>query len=200
MLEVKMPQVFPASYQNNTRVMIFVDGENLSIRFKSFIDSEKLEKLETHIGYEEDVYVWSPFLNLSNHSVCAIVRIFYYTSLKGDDDKLTMVFDALKALGVTDPKVFKKKPNNKTKRVDITLATNMLSHAYNNNFDIAVLVAGDEDYIPLVQELKHCGKQISLWFLEDGLSKALKRECDHFFDMKKIFLTKGDLLLQYSYT
>ncbi|MCX5848343.1 MAG: NYN domain-containing protein [Deltaproteobacteria bacterium] len=195
-----MPKVFPASYQSNARVMIFVDGENLSIRFKSFIDNEKLEKLEKHIGYEKDIYVWSPFLNLSNHNICAIVRIFYYTSLKGDDDKIRSIFDALKSLGVTDPKIFKKKPNNKTKRVDITLATDMLSNAYNNNFDIAILVAGDEDYIPLVQELKHCGKQISLWFLEDGLSQSLKRECDHFFDMKQIFLTEGNLLSQYPYT
>jgi uncharacterized LabA/DUF88 family protein len=195
-----MPKVFPASYQNNARVMIFVDGENLSIRFKSFIDSEKLSKLKDHIGYEKDVYVWSPYLNLQNQSACAIVRIFYYTSLTGDDKKLTSVFDALKALGVTDPKVFKKKPSKKTKRVDITLATDMLSHSYNNNFDIAILVAGDEDYIPLVQELKHCGKQVSLWFLEDGLSQDLKRECDNFFDIKKIFLTEGDSLLQYSYT
>ncbi len=120
--------------------------------------------------------------------------------MRGDDNKLTSVFDALKTLGVTDPKVFKKKPNNKTKRVDITLATDMLSHAYSNNFDIAILVAGDEDYVPLVQELKHCGKQVSLWFLEDGLSQDLKRECDHFFDIKKIFLTKRDLLFQYNYT
>jgi len=194
-----MPKVFPASYPDNARVMIFVDGENLSIRLRSFIESEKPGKLEEHTGYEKDVYVWSSFLNLQNQGACAIVRIFYYTSLRGDDNKLASVFDAIKALGVTDPKVFKKKPNNKTKRVDITLATDMLSHAYNNNFDIPILVAGDEDYVPLVQELKHCGKQVSLWFLEDGLSQDLKRECDHFFDIKKIFWTKDDVLLKYSF-
>ncbi len=56
-IEVKMPKVFPASYPDNAKVMIFVDGENLSIRFKSFIESEQLDKLEDHIGYEKDVYV-----------------------------------------------------------------------------------------------------------------------------------------------
>jgi uncharacterized LabA/DUF88 family protein len=190
-----MPKVFPASYQDNARVMIFVDGENLSIRFKSFLKRKNIDQWEDHIRYERDIYVWSSFLSLTTRSACPILRIFYYTSLKGDAEKLTEVFDALKSLGVTDPKVFKKKPNDRTKRVDITLATDMLSHAYNNNFDIAILVAGDEDYVPLVQELKHCGKQVCLWFLKDGLSPDLKRECDHFFDMEEIFLHNKDSLM-----
>lgn len=194
-----MPKVFPASYPCDSRVMIFIDGENLAIRFKHFIESCSLDSLEDHIGYKPNIYVWSPYLNLGNQSICPILRIFYYTSLKGDKEKLTEIFDALRKLGVTDPKIFKKKSNNRTKRVDITLATDMLSHAYNNNFDIAILVAGDEDYVPLVQELKHCGKQVCLWFFEDGLSLDLKRECDHFFDIKKIFLTNNDLLSKYVY-
>ena len=75
MLEVKMPKVFPASYPDNARVMIFVDGENLSIRFKSLIESEDIDSLEDHIGYESDIYVWSPFLNLQNQRVCAVVSL-----------------------------------------------------------------------------------------------------------------------------
>ena len=194
-----MPKVFPASYPNNARIMIFVDGENLAIRFRSFIEKEGLSELQDHIGYEKDIFVWSSFLCLRTQSVCAIIRIFYYTSLKGDDKKILSVFDSLKKLGVTDPKIFKKKKDNRTKRVDITLATDMLSHAYNDNYDIAILVAGDEDYVPLVQEIKHCGKQVSLWFLENGLSPFLKRECDHFYNMHKAFITESNLLRQFTY-
>jgi len=68
--------------------------------------------------------------------------------------------------------------------VDITLATDMLSHAFNDNYEVVVLVAGDEDYVPLVQEVKRTGKQVALWFLQDGLSRHLKRECDFFLDLQ----------------
>lgn len=194
-----MPKVFPISYPDNARVMIFVDGENLSIRFKAFIKNEGIEKLEDHIGYEPDIYVWSQFLSLQTQFICAIIRIFYYTSVQGDDKKIISMADSLKGLGVTDPKVFKKTKGKRTKRVDITLATDMLSHAYSDNYDIAILVAGDDDYVPLVKEIKHCGKQVSLWFLENGLSPSLKRECDLFFNMKKIFVTETNLLRQFTY-
>lgn len=193
-----MPTVFPASYPANARVMIFVDGENLSIRFKSLVETEKMGPLQDHIEYVEDVYVWSRFLNLRDQSQCAIIRVFDYTSLRGDDAKITETFDVIKGFGVTDPRVFKKKSNNRTKRVDITLATDMLNHAYSDNFDIAVLVAGDEDYVPLVQEVKHRGKQVSLWFLENGLSPDLKRECDSFYDLKAMFLRDRKTLSGYT--
>lgn len=91
-----------------------------------------------------------------------------------------LITDELLECGITDPRVFKKKSNGRTKRVDITLATEMLSHAHSSNYDVAILVAGDEDYVPLVQEVKRMGKQVALWFFENGLSKNLRRECDIF--------------------
>ena len=194
-----MPRVFPISYPDKAKVMIFVDGENLAIRFKSLINKKGIDKLEKHVIYEPDIFVWSQFLCLHTQSVCAILRIFYYTSLKGDENKLLDVFDKLKNIGVTDPKVFKKKQKNRTKRVDITLATDMLSHAYNNNYEIAVLVAGDEDYVPLIREIKHSGKQVSLWFFEDGLSSFLRRECDNFFNLDKVFFEKSTSLNRFSF-
>ncbi len=160
--------------------MIFVDGENLAIRYKNVAKG----KDEPHVKHLEDVYVWSQYLNRHNHVNCTLVRSYYYTCAKGDHDRIEAIKDQLIDCGITDPRVFKKSTNNRSKRVDITLATEMLSHAHNNNFEVVVLVAGDEDYVPLIQEVKRSGKQVALWFFEDGLSHHLKRESDLFMDIK----------------
>ena len=44
------------------------------------------------------------------------------------------------------------KPAAKAKGVDIALTTDMLSNAFLGNYDVAVLVAGDGDYVPLVEQ------------------------------------------------
>ena len=45
---------------------------------------------------------------------------------------------------------------------DINLAVNMISKGYQNAYDIAILVSGDSDYIPVVRELHHLGKIVVL--------------------------------------
>ncbi|WP_176256766.1 NYN domain-containing protein [Derxia lacustris] len=162
--------------------MIFVDGENLAIRFKNLIESNKISQSD-HVINEPNIYVWSRIQFWHHHANCSFIRSHYYTCARADDSRIDQISDELRNLGITDPRVFKKKSNGRSKRVDITLATEMLSHAHNGNYEIAVLVAGDDDYVPLVREIKRMGKQVALWFLEDGLSKDLRRECDLFFNL-----------------
>jgi len=44
-------------------------------------------------------------------------------------------------------------------------------------------VAGDEDYVPLVNAVKNAGRRVFVWFVGDGLSPALKRAADYYFDI-----------------
>jgi len=180
-----MPQYLPRSVPNNSRFMIFVDGENLAIRYKSIASGN----YEPHVKHLENVYAWTGYLNKHQHVNCALVRSYFYTCAKGDHNRIEEISDQLIACGISDPRVFKKNSNNRSKRVDITLATEMLSHAYNDNYELAVLVAGDEDYVPLLQEVKRTGKQVVVWFFEDGLSHHLKRESDHFMDLRYYYCT-----------
>lgn len=46
--------------------------------------------------------------------------------------------------------MFKKSKTRGSKQVDISLSVDMLMHANRKNYVVAVLVAGDEDYAPLV--------------------------------------------------
>lgn len=59
------------------------------------------------------------------------------------------------------PTVFKKrKQADKSKSVGMALTTDLLRRAYSDNYDHAVLVAGDGGYVPLIDEVKQLGKVV----------------------------------------
>jgi uncharacterized LabA/DUF88 family protein len=161
--------------------MMFVDGENLAIRWK---DQIRNEEPPNYIAYEKDIYVWSEGFNLIN---CGhdIIRKYYYTSAPGDIDNRNRIFDKLKSLGIEAPYVFPRKKKGRSKRVDITLSVEMLFHAYQRNYEVAILVAGDEDYVPLVEAVKNVGRRVFVWFFQSGLSPALKRSADYYCDISQ---------------
>ena len=164
-------------------VMVFVDGENLAIRWQQLLGDKEPP---SHVVCEKDVFVWSKYLNMRHHVGCNITRKHYYTSATGDSDNRDRIFDVLKSLEIEAPSVFPRTKNKGSKRVDITLSVDMLTHGFYKNYDAAVLVAGDEDYVPLVQAVKNVGRRVFLWFVESGLSPALKRSADYYFDMAKV--------------
>jgi uncharacterized LabA/DUF88 family protein len=177
-----MPYPFPEDIKPCS-VMVFVDGENLAIRWRHQVGDQNVP---SHVQHEKDVYVWSPYLNMRQHMHCEVIRRHYYTSVQGDADTRDRITDQLKALGLESPQVFPRTKDKGSKRVDIALSVDMLVHAYQKNYDAAVLVAGDEDYVPLVTAVKNAGHRVFLWFVDDGLSAALKRSVDYYFDIALI--------------
>jgi len=175
---------------------MFVDGENLSIRYKELLKSSEWFTVLDHVHYKENVYVWSGYANIAHHLHCEVVRKYYYSAVQGDVDSLQEVVAELKSIGIESPVIFKKPKNRSSKRVDITLATDMLSHAHRKNYDIAILVAGDDDYVPLVRAIKAEGCRVVLWFFQDsvGLSQNLVNECDYFFDISWFLLQPKEFL------
>jgi uncharacterized LabA/DUF88 family protein len=180
--------------------MLFVDGENLTIRAQK-LASDKAVNLQEGADYRKNVFVWFPGLKatpaLTNTADSPIkvqdhaMRAYYYTSLTGDETQVLSVKRALRSRGF-HPEVFKKiRPQEKAKGVDIALAKDFLSHAFLNNYDVAVLVAGDGDYVPLITEVKRLGKIVYVAFFRDyGLSTELHLAADMFFEMEHFFLER----------
>lgn len=163
--------------------MVFIDGENLAIRWKHQLGNASAP---SHVEHVPNVFVWSPYLNMRQHIYCSIIRRHYYTSAPGDIKVRDSYIDQLKSLGIEAPYVFPRTKSRGSKRVDITLSVEMLAHAYQKNYDAAVLVAGDEDYVPLVDAIKGAGRRVFLWFFEDGLSYTLRRSSDYYFDIGRV--------------
>jgi hypothetical protein len=64
------------------------------------------------------------------------------------------------------------------KRVDTRLVADLIHHAANSNFDAAVLVSGDDDFVPAVEAVTALGKPVwvATWSAEE-LSTDLRVRC-----------------------
>ncbi len=176
---------------------MFVDGENLTIRGQEFAKNNGIV-LQEGKYYSRNVFVWLPGNDATWNPTYApttriqlqpsAIRSYYYTSLTGDEDRMAEVRRSLWALGF-NPRVYKKKiASQKAKGVDIALTIDMLKYAHLNNYDVAVLYAGDGDYIPLVEEIKSMGKVVYLgFFRKEGLNPELELSADQFFGLDNVF-------------
>ena len=174
-----------------SRWMAFIGGENLTIRAQNHPELKALNLQTLPAFYLRDVFIWVP--NESLEYVLkggfplggGLIRAYYYTSVAGDDPKILAVRESIRELGF-DPQVFKKDAaGSKSKGVDITLTKDMLTHAFFNHYDAAILVAGDRDYVPLLHEVKRLGKNVFVNFFgeEHCLAKELRLVADKYADL-----------------
>ncbi|MBI2172703.1 MAG: NYN domain-containing protein [Candidatus Aenigmarchaeota archaeon] len=75
-----------------------------------------------------------------------------------------------------------KKPDGKfefaVKGDDIYLATDMLSFAYENVYDTAILVSGDGDFVPAIKKVQKLGKKVENAYFSVSRSDFLRSVCD----------------------
>lgn len=181
---------------HSRRWMLFVDGENLTARAQKIARDANVSLSEGPY-YSRDVFVWFPYwsatrgMKVDRDSIPlqpTPVRAYYYTSVVGGEEKIKSVKESLFELRFT-PKVFKRSKTRGSKAVDITLATDMLGHAYRGDYDVAVLFAGDGDYVPLVEEVKRLGKGVRVASFErSGLSDDLRLAADTVMYSDEFFL------------
>lgn len=186
------------------RWMLFVDGENFAIEGKKILDSANLSPEENRAYCWAGCFLWFPALD-PTESHKWIPRITardgkqlesiliannaekcrYYTTISGGDDRQPDLLRKVIWNSKFEPVVYKKREGN-SKFVDIKLAVDAVSSYCQNKYDVAVLVAGDKDYCPLVEELKRLGADVCVAFWngkERGLSPELKAEADVFVDL-----------------
>lgn len=179
--------------------MLFVDGENLTARGQSLFHTHSRALVEGRF-WQDNTYLWLP-APLAQHSGVFVIgyrgmfpmpqRAYYYTTAGGDRQALEAVHDRLQALDFA-PVVFPYiKKTGRSKGIDIALARDMLGHAYKDTYDVAVVVTGDADYLPLVDEVQQLGKAVIVSFFggpSNGLDTRLRRAADHFIDLTERFM------------
>ena len=65
------------------------------------------------------------------------------------------------------------------KGIDVMLATDLQLFAWNNFYDIAILVSGDSDFVYAVQVVKNIGKHVEVAYFENAISKDLLDVADN---------------------
>jgi uncharacterized LabA/DUF88 family protein len=65
------------------------------------------------------------------------------------------------------------------KGIDIMLATDMLHFAWNDLYDVAILVSGDGDFAYALQAAKNMGKHVEVAYFESNISKSMLDVADN---------------------
>lgn len=184
------------------RIIVFIDGTNLLVELSKHIgvdfraDNPPESAITLASQYVSHVLHKHPPIKrttgvVTHVSSWLITRIYWYSSYKGNDETYHRLMDTIRTREY-DPYLFKKS-GNREKGVDIALTKDMLVHAFNRNFDIAMLVAGDEDYVQLVQEVKRYGGAIHVAFFNHGLSPHLQRCADYCHILENYFRSSADI-------
>ena len=182
--------------------MMFVDGENLVMRYQESLTKGK--KPRNGVKHEPDCFVWHP--DLTKRSAFNFVRVTYYTSVVGDEPKVLDVKDKLskiifecdpdratKLTGQIVPTVFKKPAKSqKTRSVDIRIVIDVMRYAFSSSVDLIYLASGDGDYLPLIAEVMRHGTQVYVGAFSSGLSPDIPHSVDEFFDLDPIFFADGE--------
>ena len=139
------------------RVMVFVDGTNflMGIRRHYQIENFRAEKppdFALELAYSFVSGTIPIFVRSSEHFH---IRTYWFASYQGNDKDEKRISETLKKFHF-EPVLFRKR-KGKEKGVDIALTMSMLTKAFNQNYDIGILFAGDEDYVGLVKEVKRYG-------------------------------------------
>lgn len=157
--------------------MVFVDGTNFLTRLSDRLSIE----LNPHKPPRAAIALASRLLNWRTD----VLRSYWIGSYQGDPSYETELLGWIRQHGFQATLFRKPTRARAEKGVDMGLAVELLVNAFHRNFDIGVLVAGDEDYVRLAHEAKRYGGA-ALWgrfFDGEGMSPKLKLALDHFVDL-----------------
>jgi uncharacterized LabA/DUF88 family protein len=183
---------------------MFVDGENLSIRYQEMIKAGKIAAPDNIII--DNCFVWNP--RILNDNLWNIKRLSYYTSVIGDDAKVRCVREQISSVCFTCttgqnhqyknthtaqivPFVRKKVNGSKKESIcDIEIAVDVMRACYRDHADAIWLFSGDGDFVKLFQEVVHSGKRTYASGFSSGLNGEIRFVVDEFILLDKYFFVE----------
>ncbi len=178
----------------------FVDGgylrEVAKIEGKDYIDPLKV--VEAVLGSEE-IMSWPLITRLNSAYHMGLTRVTYYDGRPAADAEadagLLAYWNAIELLPGTQLGFGSLRGRDRRtgqprqKGVDTLIAVDMLVGAFTNLFTVAVLVAGDADFVPVIHEVKRRGVMVVVAGYEGSspsavVSEDLKRAADRYYVLK----------------
>ena len=154
------------------RVAIFIDGSNLYHALKNNFRRHDLNFAEFAT------------------KLCGSRRLFrtyYYNVLQDPTQRPDSYQEQQEFLGILRKTPYLEVRLGSTKMlqgvsvekgIDVMLATDLLYFAWNDFYDVAVLVSGDSDFAYALQAVKNMGKHVEVAYFESGVSKDLLNIAD----------------------
>ena len=154
------------------RVAIFIDGSNLYHALRGNFRRHDLN-----------------FTEFTN-KLCgarSLFRTYYYNVLQDSAQRPEGYREQREFLDILDktPRLEVRLGSTKLaqgipveKGIDIMLATDLLYFAWNDFYDVAILVSGDSDFAYALQAVKNMGKYVEVAYFENGVSRDLLNVAD----------------------
>jgi uncharacterized LabA/DUF88 family protein len=156
-----------------------------------FVDGAYLREGSKSMGQTEFIDPWLILKELTHHLAMGnpqVLRASYYDANSDDATTptrpdLQTYWDKVKRLPDTELRfgslrAKSRKTPQQQKGVDVLLAVDMVVGAFTRIFDIAILIAGDADFIPAVQEVRRRGVRVVIASFQTTTSPELVDEAD----------------------
>ena len=174
------------------RVAVFIDGNNFYYGLRKLYGINKSLKYFNFKGFAD-------FIANKNE----VIDIFYYNAeldvinnpMKHKSQK--EFFDKLRKIPNFHLILCKLLKRNITgtnkfyyiiKEDDINMAVDMVERACGDNFDIAIVVSGDGDFVPAVKSVQRKNKTVENIYFRNSSSRNLKNHCDKSLELTKEIL------------
>jgi len=149
-----------------TRISVFIDNSNIFKGFRKYnikADYEKLKHIIIGDRELQNIFLYEGVI----YPLSAEKKKWYKNLSKKSGYIIRTSFDKIAFNDAIE------------KKVDIKIAIDMISLAYEDTYDIAVLVSGDGDFVPVVKKIKTLGKIFELWAFKYSLANTLMEEIDY---------------------
>jgi uncharacterized LabA/DUF88 family protein len=163
--------------ENNTKVAIYIDGSNLYHKLK-----------DLKISYTTDFdYFGLCNLFARNREIISYRYYVGVVSAMSDNTKGQLMrkgqqklFNKLSEKNIIIKKGFLMKNDDvyHEKGVDVQIATDLLIGAYENMYDVAILVSSDTDLIPAIKKVRYLGKKVEYIGFSHSPSLGLQKNVD----------------------
>lgn len=173
------------------RVMVFIDGAYLR---------KLCEKFWGHDNIRWSKLSWT-FIRMFNTGLtnpfnANLIRIYYYDAIVpkthvyyDNQDKYFKKIEGNYAFTVRLGKLVKSpKGKGRQKGVDILVAIDALTKAYQNQYETGMFLLGDADFVPLIEAVKNAGRKTIGIYYKPTCSKDLSDVFDW-----RIWLSKDNL-------
>ncbi len=162
-----------------SRVMVFIDFRNIYESCRNFTGSDKVEM---------DLFRLTQILVGPRDLIGAYVFDAYIRGYTLDEET-KRIHDNLSDNGfriMNRDSMVKRDNEYVQKEVDVSLACEMLEHALMNHYDIAIVISGDRDFVPVMQKVQAAGKRVEVAAFENVYSTESKRVADVYYLLNDI--------------
>lgn len=154
--------------------MVFIDAQNLIHAADHYYGERKqLDLIKLVDVLTEDLDLIRPYFFNSHPPDHYPEGWYYFLRIEGG---FRVVSKTLKERG----------EEYKEKGVDIALATELIGQGFNDSYDVAVLVSGDDDYDRAVKYVQDQGEIVQAAMFENNASGGLKTTADKFIPLDDI--------------